>query len=76
MHNLLTISAAAVLCSTEGYKTIWVWAKPVEAMLGPKGSERFRCHYAKGSFLIPSESIFRDELIRVNPEQLDLALQQ
>jgi hypothetical protein len=30
----------------------------------------------KGSFLIPSESIFRDVLIRVNPEQLDLALQQ
>ena len=30
----------------------------------------------KGSFLIPSEAIFRDVLIRVNPEPLNLALQQ
>jgi hypothetical protein len=30
----------------------------------------------KGSFQVPSESIFRDVLIRVNPEQLGLALQQ
>jgi len=30
----------------------------------------------KGRFLIPSESIFRDVLIRVDPEQLDRALQQ
>jgi hypothetical protein len=30
----------------------------------------------KGSFQIPSESIFRNVLIRVDPEQLDLALQQ
>ena len=30
----------------------------------------------KGSFQIPSESIIRDVLIRVDPEQLDLALQQ
>jgi hypothetical protein len=44
-------------------------------MLGPKGRERFRCRYVKGSFQVPSESIFRDVLIRVNPEQLDLALQ-
>jgi hypothetical protein len=30
----------------------------------------------KGSFQIPSESIFRDVLIRVEPEQLDRALQE
>jgi ribulose 1,5-bisphosphate synthetase/thiazole synthase len=30
----------------------------------------------KGGFQIPSESIFRDVLIRVEPEQLDLAVQQ
>ncbi|MDD5269240.1 MAG: hypothetical protein PHO08_19335 [Methylococcales bacterium] len=52
--------------------TIWDLAKA----LGPKGRERFRCCYAKGNFQVPSESIIRDVLIRVDPEQLDQALQQ
>ena len=67
LPTVLAISAAAVLCGREGYKAIWDWAKA----LGPKGRERFRCRYVKGSFLIPSESIFRDVLILVDPEQLD-----
>jgi hypothetical protein len=72
LPTVLAISTAAVLCGREGYKGIWDWAKA----LGPKGRERFRCRYVKGGFQIPSESIFRDVLIRVEPEQLDLALQQ
>jgi hypothetical protein len=72
LPTVLAISAAAVLCGMEGYKAIWDWAK----MLGPKGRERFRCRYVKGSFQIPSEFIIRNVLIRVDPEQLDLALQQ
>ena len=72
LPTVLAISAAAVLCGMQGYKAIWDWAK----RLGPKGRERFRCRYVKGRFLIPSESIFRDVLIRVDPEQFDLALQQ
>ena len=63
LPTVLAIAAAAVLCGREGYKAIWDRAKA----LGPKGRERFRCRYVKGSFLIPSESIFRDVLIRVNP---------
>jgi len=43
---VLAIAAAAVLCGREGYKGIWDWAKA----LGPKGRERFRCRYVKGSF--------------------------
>jgi hypothetical protein len=72
LPTVLAISTAAVLCGREGYKGIWDWAKA----LGPKGRERFRCRYVKGGFQIPSESIFRDVLIRVEPAQLDLALQQ
>ena len=72
MPTVLDISTAAVLCSMEGYKAIWDWAKA----LGPKGRERFRYRYVKGSFQVPSASIFRDVLIRVSPEQFDLALQQ
>jgi Domain of unknown function (DUF4338)/DDE_Tnp_1-associated len=72
LPTVLAISAAAVLCGMQGYKAIGDWAKA----LGPKGRERFRCRYVKGRFQIPSESIFRNVLIRVDPEQLDLALQQ
>src|SRR5665811_2638432 len=72
LPTVLAISAAAVLCGMQGYKAIGDWAKA----LGPKGHERFRCRYVKGSFQIPSESIIRNVLIRVEPEQLDLALQQ
>ena len=72
LPTVLAISTAAALCGREGYKGIWDWAKA----LGPKGRERFRCRYVRGSFQIPSESIFRNVLIRVEPEQLDLALQQ
>jgi hypothetical protein len=72
LPTVLAISTAAVLCGREGYTGIWDWAKA----LGPKGRERFRCRYVKGGFQIPSESIFRDVLIRVEPAQLDLALQQ
>jgi hypothetical protein len=72
LPTVLAISTAAVLCGREGYKGIWDWAKA----LGPKGRERFRCRYVKGGFQIPSESIFRNVLIRVEPAQLDLALQQ
>ena len=61
LPTVLDISAAAVLCGMQGYKTIWDWAKA----LGPKGRERFRCRFVKGSFQIPSEGIFRDVLIRV-----------
>ena len=72
LPTVLAISAAAVLCGMEGYKAIWDWVK----MLGLRGRERFRCCYVKGSFQIPSESIICNVLIRVDPEQLDLALQQ
>lgn len=72
LPTVLAISAAAVLCGMEGYKAISDWAKA----LGQKGRGRFRCRYVNGHFLIPSESIFRDVLIRVDPERFDLALQQ
>jgi hypothetical protein len=72
LPTVLAISAAAVLCGREGYKAIGNWAKA----LGLKGRERFRCRYVKGRFLLPCAAIFRDVLIRANPEQLDLALQQ
>lgn len=56
-----------------GYKAIAGWAND----LGPKARERFRCRRKKGGgYLVPSESIIRDILIRVDPVELDTALQK
>ena len=69
---VLALAAGAVLCGMRGYKAIADWAKA----LGPKARERFRCRRVNGTCLVPSESIFRDCLIRVDPARLDLALQR
>jgi hypothetical protein len=72
LATVLAIAAGAVLCGLRGYKAIAEWAED----LGPKARERFRCRREKGRFLVPSESIIRDVLIRVDPVALDRALQQ
>ncbi len=74
-HSLpvvLAIAAGAILCGMRGYKAIADWAQA----LGPKARERFRCRRVNGSYRVPSESIIRDCLIRIDPTQLDLALQR
>ena len=70
---VLAIATAAVLCGMRGYKAIAGWAND----LSPKARERFRCRRKKGGgYLVPSESIIRDILIRVDPVELDTSLQQ
>ena len=68
---VLAISAAAVLCGARGYKAISDWAKA----LSPRARARFRCRYRDGKYGVPSENILRDVLIRVDPVELDQALQ-
>ncbi len=55
-----------------GYKAISDWAQS----LGPKARERFRCRRKKDRRLVPSEYVIRDLLIRVDPVELDRALQR
>ena len=69
---VLSLAAAATLCGMRGYKAIAGWV----ADLSPKARERFRCRHENGVYLVPSESIIRDVLIRVDPQALDNALQQ
>jgi hypothetical protein len=69
--TVLAIAAGATLCGMRGYKAIADWAQS----LGPKARQRFRCRREKGRFLVPSESIIRDVLVRVAPTHLDRALQ-
>ena len=44
--------------------------------LGPKARERFGCRREKGRYVVPSESIIRNVLIRVDPAHLDRALRR
>jgi hypothetical protein len=72
LTTILAISAGAVLCGARGYKAISDWAES----LGAKARERFGCRRDQDRLLVPSESIIRDLLIRVDPGHLDLALQR
>jgi hypothetical protein len=72
LATVLAISAGAILCGMRGYRGISDWANS----LGHKARERFGCRYQNGRYLVPSESIIRDTLVRVNPSDLDYALQR
>jgi len=67
---VLGISAGAILCGMEGYKAIYDWAKG----LGQKARERFGCRRENGRYVVPSEFVIRDCLVRIDPDALDRAL--
>jgi hypothetical protein len=74
-HRLSTglgLAAGAVLCGMRGYRAISDGAQS----LGQKSRERFGCRRQGGRYLVPSEYILRDVLIRVEPAHLDRALQR
>ena len=66
----LAIAAGATLCGMHGYLAISDWAKG----LGQKARQRFGCRYQNRRYIVPSLSIIRDVLIRVEPVQLERAL--
>jgi len=67
---VLGIAAGATLCGMRGYKAIADWANA----LGQAARERFGCRRENGGYIVPSESIIRDCLLRVEPGTLDRAL--
>jgi hypothetical protein len=71
LSTVLAIAAGAIVCGMQGYQAISDWA----TNLGQKARERFRCRRQKGRYIVPSLSIIRDVLIRVNPVHLDRAIQ-
>lgn len=71
LRAVLAICAGAILCGARGYKAIADWAQA----LSPRARARFRCRYRNGTYHVPSEGILRDVLIRVDPAELDAALQ-
>jgi len=72
LSTILAISVGAVLCGMEGYKSISGWAND----LGQKARERFCCRHRNRLYSVPSRTTIREVLISVDPDQLDLALQQ
>ena len=72
LSSVLAIAAGATLCGMRGYLAISDWAKS----LGQNARERFRCRYQNRRYSVPSMSIIRDVLMRVDPVRLDCALQR
>jgi hypothetical protein len=72
LSTVLAIAAGATLCGMQGYQAISDWAKS----LGQKARQRFGCRYKDKQYIVPSLSIIRDVLIRVDPVHLDQALQR
>jgi Druantia protein DruA/DDE_Tnp_1-associated len=70
LATVLAIAAASCLCGMRGYKAMADWAKS----LGPKARGRLGCRLENGRRVVPSESIIRNVLIRVDPVHLDRAL--
>jgi hypothetical protein len=67
---VLAIAAGAILCGMRGYKAISGWADA----LGQKARERFGCRRENGIYLVPSEFVIRDCLVRIESGALDRAL--
>jgi hypothetical protein len=71
LPTVLAIAAGATLCGMCGYRAISDWAKG----LGQKARQRFDCRFENGRYVVPSESVIRNVLIRVDPVHIDRALQ-
>jgi len=72
LSTVLGIAAAAVLCGMRTYESIHEWADS----LTPTTRAHFRCRYDKGQYLVPSLSIFRNLLVRVDPLELEAAFRR
>jgi len=67
---VLAIAAGATLCGMRGYKAIADWADA----LGQAARERFGCRRENERYVVPSEYVIRDCLVRSEPGALDRAL--
>jgi len=72
LPTVLAIAAGAILCGMRGYRAISDWA----GSLGQKARERFRCRREDGRYVVPSQYVIRDLLIRLDPVHLDTALRR
>ncbi|SDP80664.1 transposase family protein [Desulforhopalus singaporensis] len=71
VHVVLALAAGAILCGMPSYKSIADWTKA----LSPTARARFGCYFSHRENSVPSESTIRNVMIRVDPVELDQALQ-
>jgi DDE_Tnp_1-associated/Domain of unknown function (DUF4338) len=69
---VLSIAAAAVLCGMRGNKAIARWAE----RLDQKARGRLRCRRVEGRYIVPSQYVIRDLLIRVDAAEMARAVQR
>jgi len=72
LSTVLAIAAGAILCGMRGYRAMSDWANS----LGSKARERFRCRRENGRYVVPSQYVIRNVLIRIDPSDLDRSLQR
>jgi hypothetical protein len=70
LATVLALAAGAHLAGMRGYRGMSDWAKS----LGERARARFGCRIENGHRVVPSEGIIRDVLIRIDPVELDKAL--
>ena len=68
LSTVLSIAAGAILCGMRGYKAI---SNRADA-LGQQARERFDCRRENGRYIVPSESVIRDCLVRIEPAVQEL----
>lgn len=71
LATVLAIATAATLCGMRGYKAIGLWAQD----LSQQARARFRCRYRNRRYEVPSRTVIREVLTRVDPDALNSALQ-
>ena len=69
---VLGIAAGATLCGMRGYKAMSDWADA----LGQQARGRFDCRRENGRYVVPSEYVIRDCLVRMEPGALDRAFNE
>lgn len=72
LSTVLGIAAGAVLCGARSYEAISDWAES----LTQKARAHFDCYYKSGRYLVPSLSILRNVLIRVESDELESAFRE
>ena len=72
LPTVLAIAAGAILCGMRGYQAISRWAQD----LSQQARARFRCRYRDHHYRVPSRTVLREVLTRVDPDALADALQR
>ncbi len=72
LSTVLAIAAGAYLCGARGYKAMGAWAE----QLSQSARQGLRCRCERNHYRVPSQSIIRDVLQRVDPQHLERALER